>query len=184
MSYLSGIYFESWFSWLGEGSQKTLGKRRKQTEEKHSKMKRKKNEGYKESQITTINIFGFTFYIENHILFKSTFWRKVVYAITFTYSSYVLQNIWNAVMIEQSLKYRNCNVREIHMNRLNTATQILIAMDYLILLSEKYLHFRKRQKHVARKVFSHPVEVTGSMYFRNLEWNWNNSGCIKVDNFC
>ena len=73
MSYLSGIYFESWFSWLGEGAQKTLGKRRKQTEEKHSKMKRKKNAGYKESQITTINVFGFTFYIENHILFKSTF---------------------------------------------------------------------------------------------------------------
>ena len=44
--------------------------------------------------------------------------------------------------------------------------QIFIAMDYLILMSEKYLHFRKRQKHVPRN-FSHPVEVTGFMYLRN-----------------
>ena len=31
-------------------------------------MKRKKNEEYRESQITTINIFGFTFNIKNHSL--------------------------------------------------------------------------------------------------------------------
>ena len=71
MSYLSGIYLESWFFWFGGGMQKALKNRRKQTEEKHSKKKRKKNEEYKESQITTINIFGFTFYIKNHILFKN-----------------------------------------------------------------------------------------------------------------
>ena len=48
-----------------------------------------------------------------------------------------------------------------------------------------------------KKLFSHLVEVSGSMYFENifqimcmskkctnLERNWNNSGCIKVDNFC
>ena len=34
-SYLSGIYIESWFSSLWEGVQKTLKKRRKQTDEKH-----------------------------------------------------------------------------------------------------------------------------------------------------
>ena len=33
-------------------------------------MKRKKNEKYKESQITTTNIFGFTFYIKNYILLE------------------------------------------------------------------------------------------------------------------
>ena len=43
--------------------------------------------------------------------------------------------------------------------------QIFIAMDYLILMSEKYLHFRKRQKHVPRNFFL-PVEVTGFMYPR------------------
>ena len=37
-------------------------------------------------------------------------------------------------------------------------------MDYLIMISDvKYLHFGKRQKHVARKFFFHRVEVTGSM---------------------
>ena len=60
MSYLGGIYLESWFSWFGGWMRKTFKKRRKQTEEKHSKMNRKKNEEYRESQITTINIFGFT----------------------------------------------------------------------------------------------------------------------------
>ena len=58
---LSGIYLESGFSWLGGVVQKASGKRLKQAEEKHRKMTIKKNEEYKESQITTINIFGFTF---------------------------------------------------------------------------------------------------------------------------
>ena len=44
-----------------------IKKRRKQTEQKHSKMKRKRNKEYKDSQITTKNIFGFTFYIEYYI---------------------------------------------------------------------------------------------------------------------
>ena len=59
MSYLSGIYLESWFSWFGGGMQKTLNKRKKQAEVKHSKMKKKDNEEYKECQITTINILWF-----------------------------------------------------------------------------------------------------------------------------
>ena len=70
-------------------------------------------------------------------------------------------------------------------------------MDYLIMMSGKYLYFRKR-KHLARIFFSDPIEVTGSIpwkYFSNYvflkvmykklkERNWDNSGCIKVDNFC
>ena len=64
MSYLIGIYLESWFSWLGGGVQKTL-KNEENRQQKHWKMKRNKNEEYKESQITTINIFVFTFYIKN-----------------------------------------------------------------------------------------------------------------------
>ena len=67
MLYLSAIYLESCFSLFWVGMQKTLKKRRKQTEQKHSKMKRKRNKEYKDSQITTTNIFGFTFYIENYI---------------------------------------------------------------------------------------------------------------------
>ena len=34
-------------------------------------MKTKKNEEYKESQITTMTIFGFTFFIKNYILLKN-----------------------------------------------------------------------------------------------------------------
>ena len=38
-------------------------------------------------------------------------------------------------------------------------------MDYLIMMSEKYLHFRKRQKHVPSNYFL-PAEVTGFMFLR------------------
>ena len=34
-------------------------------------MKTKKNKEYKESQITTMSIFGFTFFIKNYILLKN-----------------------------------------------------------------------------------------------------------------
>ena len=51
-------------------------------------------------------------------------------------------------------KYNNYNIIEIYINRLSLTMQIFIAMDYLILMSEKYLHFRKQQKHVPRSFFS------------------------------
>ena len=54
-------------------------------------------------------------------------------------------------------------------NDLQSKTHI-VAMDYLIQMFETYLHFRKRQKHATRKVFSHPLEVTGYMYFGNISW--------------
>ena len=65
-------------------------------------------------------------------------------------------------------KYANYNIIEIYINRLSTTTQIFIAMDYLIMMSEKYLYFRKRKKHLARTFFPHPTEVTGFMYFGNI----------------
>ena len=79
LSHMSGIYLESWFSWLWGGVQKTLNKRRKQIVEKHCKVKRKKNRGviilneeYEESQITTIYIYGFKLYFaRKHNLKKS-----------------------------------------------------------------------------------------------------------------
>ena len=59
----------------GRGAEK-IDKRRKQAEEKHWKMQRKKNEEYRESQITTINNFGFNFYIKNYILVENIIWKK------------------------------------------------------------------------------------------------------------
>ena len=163
-----------------------IEKRRRKIEEKHWKIKRKKNEEYRESQITTINIFGFTFYIKNHILLENIACKRVVSTIIF-YLRYALQDIWNAgylkrrifetlqdtwnaVMIQQSsygfaLVFRAHDLRpEIYVNRLGTATKIFIAIDYLILRSEKYVHFRKRQKYVARNFFAHPVEVTSVIF--------------------
>ena len=48
-------------------------------------------------------------------------------------------------------KYTNFNIIVIYINRLSATTQIFIALDYLILMSEKYLCFGK--KHVARMFF-------------------------------
>ena len=71
LSYLSGLYLESWFSWLGGGMQKTLRKRRKRSEERQERMTRKKNVEYKKSQITTMNMFNFTFYIKRYDLLEN-----------------------------------------------------------------------------------------------------------------
>ena len=56
-------------------------KKRKQTEEQYSKMKRKKNEEYKESQIIAINIFGFTCYIKNHSLKKPSLYHHILLTV-------------------------------------------------------------------------------------------------------
>ena len=57
MTYLSDMYLEPWFSWFGGGMQKTF----------------KKIQG---KSITTIHIFGFTFYIKNHILLEKHSFKK------------------------------------------------------------------------------------------------------------
>ena len=129
-------------------------------------MKRKKNEEYEESQITAIYIFGFKLcFTRKHNLKK-----KVFIPSNFIYSFYALQGIWNKNdLTNLNIHiYTNYNIIEIYINRLSTTTQIFIAMDYLIMMSEKYLYFRKRKKHLARTFFTHPIEVTGSMYFGNI----------------
>ena len=71
-------------------------------------------------------------------------------------------------MINQSSVYNyinNYNIIEIYLNRISLTMHIFIVMDYLIMMSEKYRHFRKRQKHVPRNYFL-PVEVTGFMFLR------------------
>ena len=104
-SYLSGIYLESWFSWLWGGVQKASKKRRKQTVEKQCKVMRKENEDYEEIQITTIYIFGF----KSCFARKHNFEKKLIPAI-FIYSFYALQDIWNTVMIHQIWIYINIQI--------------------------------------------------------------------------
>ena len=65
-------------------------------------------------------------------------------------------------------KYTNYNIIEIYINRLSNTTQISIVMDYLIMMSDKCIYFRKRKKHAAKSFFTHPIEITGSMYFENI----------------
>ena len=154
-----------------ERGSENIEKRGKETEEKHWKMKRKKNEEYKESQITTINVFGFTFYIKKYILLESIVWKKVVYVITFYL--HILFVGWylkprNDTPKLNMHKYTNYNILETYMKRLSNTKQIFMAMDYLILMSEKYLHFIKKTKACGKETFSHPVKVTGSMCVGNI----------------
>ena len=134
-SYLSSFYWELWFSWLWVGVQKTLKERRKQTEEKYWKVKRKTNGEYEESQITKIYIFSFKLYFARKYCLKKLFYLQFLCVAGYLKHS----DIWNTLI-----------------NRLITATQIFIAMDYSIQMWEKYLHF------------SNPVEVIGFMYFGNI----------------
>ena len=77
-------------------------------------------------------------------------------------------------------KYTNYNIIEMYINRLSATTQIFIAMHYSILVSEKYFHFRNRENHLAKTFLSHPIEVTGSMYFRNIFRIMSFSGFSKI----
>ena len=81
-------------------------------------------------------------------------------------------------------KYTNYNIIEIYINRLSATTQIFIVMDYLIMMSEKYLYFRKRKKTFGKDIFYSTHRSTGFMYFENIF----SITClpkigIKVDNF-
>ena len=123
-------------------------------------MKTKKNEECKECQITT-TISGFTFFIKNYILLinilvkgkkvKSSSYHHISFTV-FMRCRYLKRS--NDTPKLNIHKYNNYNIIKIHINRLTLTMQILIAMDYLILMSEKYLYFTKRQKHVARNFFS------------------------------
>ena len=138
--------------------QKASKKRRKQTEEKHSKVKRKKNEEYKESQITKIYILGFKLYFaRKHNLKKSCLYH---FYTKFVYTKFYLQFLCVAGHLKHSNdtpnlnihRHTNYNIIKIYINRLSTTTpQIFIAMDYL-----------KRKKYLARTFFTHTMEITGS----------------------
>ena len=106
-------------------------------------MKRKKNEEHEESQITKINIFGFTFYIKNYILLENIFRKKVVYTIKsrsqfLCVAGYLKHNNDKTKLNKaQYTQISNYNIIEIYINRLSATTQIFIAMDYLTLMLEK-----------------------------------------------
>ena len=148
-------------------SAENIEEKKKTDRRKPLKSEKKENEEYEENQITTIYIFR----VLSYNLLENIIRKKVVNIIKF-----YLQFLCVAGYLKHSNdtpnlnihKYTNYNIIEIYINRLSTTTQIFIAMDYLIMMSEKYLYFRKRKKHLARTFFTHPIEVTGSMYFGNI----------------
>ena len=96
-------------------------------------------------------------------------------------------------------KYTNYNIIEIYINRSSNTKQIFIAMYYSI-MSEKQFHFWKKTKAFGKDIFFPPcrrnwihelwknffescVPPISQRYIQKLERKWNNSGCIKVDNF-
>ena len=105
----------------------------------------------------------------NYILLENIIWKKVVYTIKF-----YLQFLCVAGYLKHSNdtpnlnihKYTNYNIIEIYINRLSTTTQIFIAMDYLIMMSEKYLYLRKRKVHALWKHF--PSYVFTRDIYKNL----------------
>ena len=130
------------FFWV----QKGLEKRRKQT-----RIRGKSNNKNKYLWFDLL-------YIKKYILLENLVSKKRSLYHQILFSFFTLQDIWNAVMIHQNSVYINKQITtiEIYINRLSTTIQILLAMDFLILMSEKYLHFRKRQKHFARKLLPTP----------------------------
>ena len=107
----------------------------------------------------------------NCIFLENIIWKKVVYTIKFCLQFLCVAGYSKHSNDTPNLnvhKYANYNIIKIYINRLSTTTQIFIAMDYLITMSENYLYFRKRKKHLVRTFFTHPIEVTGSMYFGNI----------------
>ena len=93
MSYLTGIYLESGFSWLiGWGVENTDKKLKNEEKEKHI-IQKKSNDSSK--------------YLCFYLLYKSL---KAVQIKTFIYSFYAMQNVWIAAMTQQSLIFINIQI--------------------------------------------------------------------------
>ena len=71
-----------------------LFKKKKTDRTNTFKNEEKKNEEYKESQIITINIFGFTFNTKNHILQENLIWKNLVHNITFYLNFLCVAGYW------------------------------------------------------------------------------------------
>ena len=110
-SYLSAILLGIMVFLVMGRSPENIKKRRKQAEEEHWKVKRKKNEEYEESQITTIYIFiGFKLYFARKHILKTICLYLYTIPWNFIYSFYALQDVWNTVMIHQSSIYINIQI--------------------------------------------------------------------------
>ena len=86
--------------------------------------------------------------ILNYILLENIILEKVAYHIKFYLQFLCVAGYLKHRSDTPKLnihKYTNYNTIETHINRFSSTAQIFIAMDYLIMMSEKYLYFRKRK---------------------------------------
>ena len=148
---MSNIYLESWVSWLGGGFEKKAIKKKKTDRRKTWNNEEKEKWRIQAKPINGKNhLWFYRLYKKLYFVRKHSLEKVFCIIINFIYRFYALQDIWNAVMIHQSscgfvLVLRPHDLRsETYINKLGTKTQIFIAMDYLILMSEKDLHFQKR----------------------------------------
>ena len=130
ISYFSVVYLESWLSWLRGGTQKTLRKRGKQTEEKQNEEKDKRRMQGK-SNNNNKHLWFYLLYKKLYFARKYSL-KKVVHSITFYLQFLCIAGYWkhnNDTQKPNIHKYDDYNLIEIYINRLNTTTQIFIAMD-------------------------------------------------------
>ena len=139
-----------------EEKKKTDGRKTLKSEEKE----KRRIQGYLKHLQHTINIFGFTFYIKTlyfvrkHSLKKSSLYHQILLQFSCVAGYLKASNDTPKLNIR---KYTYYNITERYINRLSTTTQIFIAMDCLILMSEKYLHFREKTKALKTKAFGKDI---------------------------
>ena len=109
ISYLSGIYLESWFSWLGRGLQKTWEKKKT---DRRKTLKNEEKEKWKIQGKSNNNNKHLWFYILHKKLYfaRKNSLKKAVYTITFYSQFLCVAAIWNAVITHQSLRYINIQI--------------------------------------------------------------------------
>ena len=110
-----------------------------------------------------MNIFGFD-YKKLYFAQKLSLRKLVITSKNIVYTiKFYLQFLCVAGYLKRSNdkpklnihKYTNYNIIEIYIDRLSATTQIFKAMGYLMLMSEKYLQFRKN-KSICQGHFSPP----------------------------
>ena len=145
-----------------------------QRKEENRQNKWKKVEECEESQITTIYTL-----VLNYIWLENITWKKFVYTIKFYLQFLCVSGYFKHSNDTSNLnihKHTNYNIIEIYINKLSATTQVFIAVDYLIMMSETekniwqghfFLPHRSNWIHVLWKYFPNYV-FTKDMY-KNLK---------------
>ena len=128
----------------------------------------------KKSQTGTISIYLFLFFIQKTFYFiKKLIWKSLVCLVTFVLQFfhmvvYLKCSNETPTLIQICTGFVEAVLRpNIFSNRQGILTQILIAIDYLMncfYISEKYLTFTKKQKHLLGIFLVHPIQVNESIY--------------------